>query len=799
MNRVRRMGGHLASRKVLLLYRRNPVASIDSLRARIIREVRRYMATSTHGVKLTLSADTHWMAEMPIVIPHSHSMRIRNTRFIERSVNTFITLFTNTAMDITTEESDFLFQGYNNIRLSMTPIVWQPPRLIRGRGQERPPKPPPKAGGKTGIIEKLLSANIIIDFRVIAKEESKGCFWDCIKYYYDKNNIPGFEDIMKEYHNIYGNYEIYDEEIIYIDLEQLLQRPLHIYRLNAENKVIKECYKRLTTADPINILIAKTENRKDCEIWHAYYIEDVDKLPTNITYKARLKCRKYNQFYQKTVSRIVDSDFSRKVGFFAYNEISQSDIKKEAIAAASQYDYILVPDLNTLGVLLSQEIELSRPLVVNGQFLTFMVEKCKFLDANKLLGRVVSGGLTKLPEIEAIKDKFLKAEKIAREYNVDIVRFLTISAWSFYMLLSSGVKFSFLDKAQYNMLIRAKRGGYCDVIRFHSEAKNIRYLDVNGLYSHIMTMSLPYEGFRFIDFCNNNNDANKNNKIYEVIDKYANYGFYFEVDLYYEENNAHFDFPLAPYHKGEKLVCDFAPRMRYVVYWLNLLYYIENGMYVGKIHRILAFREAPYLKNFIARNIARREATNDKTERDLYKIINNSICGKTMENVIAHTIATKTKADDYEIHLKNSDIAMWAIEANGDTIYGIPKTQLYQDKPIYAGITVMELAKLYIYQMHYKILSVADKLQIEPRPKLLYVDTDALIYENLPDSVLEYLPISDTITGDFKEVKKDIKGFVAIQPKMFALKGEERYEKYVNYKENGYVRRSKHHAFRREL
>ena len=76
------------------------------------------------------------------------------------------------------------------------------------------------------------------------------------------------------------------------------------------------------------------------------------------------------------------------------------------------------------------------------------------------------------------------------------------------------------------------------------------------------------------------------------------------------------------------------PKKNYKVYYKNLEYYLKLGLKVTKIHRILTFDEKPFLKEYIDLNTELRKKSKNDLEKDLFKLMNNAIFRKSMENVL---------------------------------------------------------------------------------------------------------------------------------------------------------------------
>ena len=86
-------------------------------------------------------------------------------------------------------------------------------------------------------------------------------------------------------------------------------------------------------------------------------------------------------------------------------------------------------------------------------------------------------------------------------------------------------------------------------------------------------------------------------------------------------------------NRVRKLIPNLNNKEKYVVHHKNLKLYESIGLRMAKIHRSITFVEKPRLKSYIAKNTKlRMEAKND-FEKDFFKLMNNSVFGKTMETI----------------------------------------------------------------------------------------------------------------------------------------------------------------------
>ena len=163
-----------------------------------------------------------------------------------------------------------------------------------------------------------------------------------------------------------------------------------------------------------------------------------------------------------------------------------------------------------------------------------------------------------------------------------------------------------------------------------------------------MSQYLPTHGFRWLT---RDEIDHLSTRIHSLND-FDEDGYIFEVDLRYPTrlHDQHNDYPLAPEHlevtsnmlspfqqttypkhrlqKTKKLVPNLMDKHKYIVHYRNLKYYLEKGMELTHIHRVLTFKQSPWLKSYVDFNTERRSQSTSEFEKSFFKLMNNSVFGE---------------------------------------------------------------------------------------------------------------------------------------------------------------------------
>ncbi|XP_023243066.1 uncharacterized protein LOC111641174 [Centruroides sculpturatus] len=190
-------------------------------------------------------------------------------------------------------------------------------------------------------------------------------------------------------------------------------------------------------------------------------------------------------------------------------------------------------------------------------------------------------------------------------------------------------------------------------------------------------------------------------------------GYILEVDLEYpkELHDYHSDLPLAPENripdesKQSKLLTTLYDKQKYVLHYRNLKQYLKMGIKLKKIHRVSEFKQSDLLKKYIDLNTEMRtKATND-FKKDFFKLMNNSVFGKTMEN-IRNRVDIRLSCDPQKVKklIAKPNFKHRTIYTENLCAIHMYKKKIVFNKPIYVGMSILDLSKHLMYDFHYNVM-----------------------------------------------------------------------------------------------
>lgn len=191
--------------------------------------------------------------------------------------------------------------------------------------------------------------------------------------------------------------------------------------------------------------------------------------------------------------------------------------------------------------------------------------------------------------------------------------------------------------------------------------------------------------------------------------------------------------------KTSKLIPNLYNKKNYVVHYRSLKQYISLGVKLTKIHRVLEFSQAAFLKPYIDLNTAKRIQAKNDWEKHFYKLMNNAVFGKTLENLrnrvdvkLAHTEKKLNKL------VAKSFLKRFEILNENLIIFEFEKVTLLLKRPIYIGQAVLEISKTIMYNFHYNYI----KRKFGDRVQLCFTDTDSFLYDIKSVDVYEEIALT---------------------------------------------------------
>ena len=249
----------------------------------------------------------------------------------------------------------------------------------------------------------------------------------------------------------------------------------------------------------------------------------------------------------------------------------------------------------------------------------------------------------------------------------------------------------------------------------------LQYLDANNLYGRAMSQLLPVGGFERMT------DEELNLPIEKMPPCFIKVDLEFPAELHdkFAELIPAPESIIPEGSKVQKLAPNLLPKEGYVCHIENLRLYVKLGVKLVKVHRGVKFEEKPWLKSYIDMNTKLRAAATNDADKDMYKLLNNAVFGKTCENLFNRTdyrlvssrkealkLIAKPTFKDYTVY--NERLAGIHLDHSSVTL----------DKPSYVGVAVLHLSKVYMYTFHYEMV----KARYKDRAKLLMTDTNSLFY-----------------------------------------------------------------------
>lgn len=292
------------------------------------------------------------------------------------------------------------------------------------------------------------------------------------------------------------------------------------------------------------------------------------------------------------------------------------------------------------------------------------------------------------------------------------------------------------DMDIYMEIQKSIRGGVAQCVKRYvntegRDGEYLQYWDINSLYSKCMMYKLPtqlvgVEGELPADWME--------------YDQNSNFCFLINCNLSHDpySHDQYQEYPPVPHNFNGRLCTTFLPKENYLVHNEVLKFYMEHGVKLNQVNHVYVFVQEACLKEYVSGNIeARKAAIGNPSYQELYKLLNNSLYGKTCENVfkyrkfvikdIENESKSKGKLNSWVSKMKNFIVVDDKAFCEEDNLV------VKLTKPCHLGFTVLEFAKLEIYRFFYQL-----KRRFRYDVSLCYTDTDSMLlhFVNQPEHPL---------------------------------------------------------------
>ena len=409
-------------------------------------------------------------------------------------------------------------------------------------------------------------------------------------------------------------------------------------------------------------------------------------------------------------------------------------------------------------------------------------------------------------------------------YHLDPAHFYTSPglAWQAALKMTAVQLELLTDIDMHLMIERGTRGGVSVISHRWAKANNPYipdydsnqpsvypiYLDANNLYGWAMSQALPTHGFYWLT------EADITGVDFMSVPYDAEEGYILEVDINYPRNlhDKHADYPLAPeslkitkdmlspysisvateleQNMGDvtKLTPNLYNKERYVLHYRNLQFYLQQGLELVKIHRAIGFKQSAWLEPYIQFNTTKRMQAKNNMEKDFFKLMVNSVFGKTMEN-LRNRMDVRLKTTEKQIIAEVAKPSFTGFKLFNHNLAAIhhQKTTLYLNRPIFCGFSILDVSKTLMFDFHYNHVIP----RYGNRATLLFTDTDSLCYaietediyadmakdkhmydfSGYPEDHPLYDITNKKVVGKFKDELNGIPAieFIGLRSKMYSL------------------------------
>ena len=218
------------------------------------------------------------------------------------------------------------------------------------------------------------------------------------------------------------------------------------------------------------------------------------------------------------------------------------------------------------------------------------------------------------------------------------------------------------------------------------------------------------------------------------------------------------------------------------------------GMRLTAVHRGISFYQSPWMALYISKNTELRKTAANSFEKDFFKLVNNSVFGKPIENIRKrqNVVLIDNRREAAKLSTKPNFDRATIFDRNLIAVH-MKKTEVYFNKPIYVGQAILDLSKTLMFDFHYDYI----RKKYDDAAELLFTDTDSLMYliqtddfyQDISRDIKRKFDASDypekhpsniktgvnkKVIGKFKDevAGRQITHFVGLRPKLYCFKVE---------------------------
>ena len=193
---------------------------------------------------------------------------------------------------------------------------------------------------------------------------------------------------------------------------------------------------------------------------------------------------------------------------------------------------------------------------------------------------------------------------------------------------------------------------------------------------------------------------------------------------------------------------------------------------------MIEFDQLPWLKTYIDFNTQLRTAAANDFEKDFFKLMNNSVFAKMMENIKKHRNIKLVMTEEKYLHtVMKPNFKSGVLFCENLMSCEMSKIKVVMNKPVYIDQVILNLSKIIMFEFHcdYMVPKYSDRL------KLCYMDTDSLVYHIKTEDF--YADIADDV-----QTRLDTSGYIPDRPLPVELKGHWTHERRIRRQDNDRIR-----------